>query len=132
LKLNKMIVTPINDFEVVKKIRAKYVVRIFFDRKQREHECFWLSEKQTNKLKECYENKMYSSIKNTVILCVFDGDRFVWSGIEYSDYSDREWLEETFKAEYSDNYYVSQTEIVKHVPERIEPVETQPDADLIR
>lgn len=127
-----MIVVPINDFEVVKKIRTKYVVRIFFDRKQREHECFWLSEKQANKLNDCHKKKMYSSVKNTVILCVFDGDRFVWAGVEYPDFSDREWLQETFKAEYSDRYYVSQTETVKHVPERIEPIETKPNADLIR
>lgn len=127
-----MIVVPINDFEVVKKIRTKYVVRIFFDRKHREHECFWLSEKQYNKLKQCWNKLTSSYIKNSTVICVFDGDRFVWAGEEYPDFSDREWLEKTFNAEYSDRYYVSQTETVKHVPERIEPIETKPNADLIR
>jgi hypothetical protein len=127
-----MIVTPIKSYEVIKKMSTKYVVRIFFDRKQREFEGFWLSVKQYTKLANTF-NKMYnSSVKNTEVLAVFDGDRFVWAGIEYPDYSDRNWLEKTFNAEYSDRYNVSQTETVRHIPEKIEPKETSPDADLIR
>ena len=75
---------------------------------------------------------MHSGIKDSSILCVFDGDRFVWAGVEYPDISDRDWLVRTFKAESSDHYYVSETIKEKHTPERIEPTETQPDADLIR
>ncbi len=127
-----MIVTAIADFEIIKKVRTKYVVRIFFDRKGREYEAFWLSEKQMNKLNKCYQDVAYSRTKNAAMLAVFDSDRFVWAGVKYTDYSDLEWLEKTFNAEYSDRYYVSQTETVKHIPELIEPKETLPDADLIR
>lgn len=127
-----MIVTPISYFEVVKEIRTKYVVRIFFDQKKMAHECFWLSEKQYNKLNSCWNNVVLSCIKGSTVICVFDSDRFVWAGEEYPDFSDLAWLEKTFKAEYSDQYYVSETETVKHVPKRVEPKETKPDADLIR
>lgn len=127
-----MIITPINDFDVIKKVRARYVVRIFFDKKRREFDSFWMSEKQYNKLLQCYNKVNSAYIKGSSVICVFDGDRFVWAGEEYPDYSDREWLQKNFKAEFSDHYYVSETEIIKHVPAKIEPKESEPDADLIR
>lgn len=127
-----MIVTTISDFDLIKKVRTKYIVRIFFDRKRKNFESFWLSEKQYKRLNDCFHDVMHSGIKDSTILCVFDSDRFVWAGVEYPDISDREWLEHAFKAEYSDHYYVSETIKEKHTPKRIEPTETQPDADLIR
>jgi len=113
-------------------MRTCNVVRIFFDRKWKEHECFYLSQKQYDNLCRSYNKVQNSSVKNTFILAVFDGERYVWSGVEYPDYTDRNWLEKTFKAEYSDHYYISETETVKHIPDKIEPTETEPDATLIR
>lgn len=75
---------------------------------------------------------MHSGIKDSSILCVFDSDRFVWAGVEYPDITDRDWLEQAFKAVYSDHYYISETIKEKHIPIRIEPTETKPNADLIR
>lgn len=111
---------------------TKYIVRIFFDRKWKEHECFYMSVKQYNKLASMYNKRANSNVKDTVILAVFDGDRFVWAGIEYPDYTDRDWLEKTFKAEYSNRFFISVPEITRHIPAKIEPIESEPDADLIR
>jgi hypothetical protein len=91
-----------------------------------------MSEKQANRLENCYKKKVNSSVKDTVILGVFDGDRFVWAGIEYPDFSDREWLENTFKAEYTDRFVITKPEIERHIPDKIEPVNIEPDANLIR
>lgn len=127
-----MIVTPFNDFEIVKKMRTCYVVRIFFDRKWKEHECFFVSVKQYNNLCASINKVTNSSVKNTYAIGVFDGDRFVWSGVEYPDFSDRDWLEKTFKAEFTNSFTISKLEVSVHIPEKIEPKETDPDATLIR
>lgn len=127
-----MIVIRINHFEMIKKMRTKFVVRIFFDRKLKEFDSFFLSEKQYNKLYNTF-NKMYnSSVKNTFVLAVFDGDRFVWPGIEYPDYSDQEWLEKTFNAVWSDSFVKTAPKITHYAPEKIEPINNEPDKDLIR
>ena len=127
-----MIVTQINDFEVIRKIRSKYVVRIFFDRKWRKHECFWLSEKQYLKLNQSVEKVRSSNVKNTIVLAVFDNDRFVWSGVEYPDYSDREWLEKTFNAESCDTYTIEKPIVESHIPDKVETIQQGPDEELIR
>lgn len=113
-------------------MQTKYIVRIFFDRKWKEHECFYLSVKQYNKLASIVNKAQNANVKNTVVLAVFDGDRFVWPGIEYTDYTDRDWLEKTFNAEYSDRFIITNPEVTRHIPEKIEPKETEPDANLIR
>lgn len=127
-----MVVTFFTDYEIVKKMRTCYLVRIFFDTKGNQTVCFYLSEKQMNKLRKVYDNFINSSVKRTKMLGVFDGDRFVWCGIEYPDYTDRDWLMKNFNAEFKEYFSIEKEIIVKHVPEKMEPVETQPDADLIR
>lgn len=108
-----MIVTTITDYERLRKMKKSNLVRIFFDR--RNTAVFFLSHKQYKKLVQMFEKKHYSKIKANVI-AVFDNieDHFVWSGIEYSDYSDKEWLMKNFNAEWLDDYIVERKEIIKH------------------
>ena len=115
--INRMIITFINDYERLKKFEKSNLVRIFFNR--RDTAVFYMSHKQYKKLVQMFEKQHYSRVKADVI-AVFDNDRFVWSGIEYSDYSDREWLMKNFKAEWSDDYIVEQTETIEHhIPKKI-------------
>jgi len=127
-----MIVTPIYDFDIIKTLRNKYIIRIYFDQKSKRHAAFWVSGKQFNRLEECYQKVGWSKVKGTIILCVFDGVRFVWSGVEYPDYSDRQWLMKTFNAEYVDEFPLEEKEVVKHMPERREPINSEPDETLVR
>jgi len=127
-----MIVTSFTDYEIVKKMRTCYLVRIFFDSKARKTECFYISEKQLNKLRNVMGNVSESRVRNTYPLAVFDGDRYVWCGIEYPDYSDREWLMKNFNAQYKSEFIIENSKIEVHVPEKVQPIESGPDAELIR
>lgn len=127
-----MIITRIDHFELIKKMRTKYIVRIFFDKKWREFDSFFLSEKQYNKLSDTFNHRYHSSVNDTSVMAVFDEDRFVWSGIEYPDYSDLKWLEKTFHAEWSDSFIKTQPVIISHIPEKIQPKKIEPDKTLIR
>lgn len=115
-----MIVTSIYSYELVRKMRFKYAVRIFFSRKRTY--VFYLSEKQYKKLYLVSDEIKRSKKRKGEILVVIDdeNERFVWCGVHYSDFSDKEWLTRHFKASYSESFYLDEkVEKSTHIPERI-------------
>jgi len=127
-----MIVTLFHDYEVVKKLRTSTLVRIFFDRKGKNTDVFYLSAKQLDKLHASYSKVQNSRVKDTHGLVVIDDDRFVWSGVEFPDYSDRENLCKHFSGGFSSIYEKVEVTKETHTPEEVKPVETKPNDDLVR
>lgn len=129
----KMIVTSIHDYERIKKMRTKHLVRIFFDRKNTA--VFYLSDKQYLNLVNAFEICFSSKKKGSYVIAVFDNieERYVWCGIESNDYTDRDFLIKNFAAEWSNDYSIEETvTIEKHIPETINPVISNPDNKLKR
>lgn len=126
-----MILCTYEYFELLKETRfGKYLIRIYFDKKAKKTACFYVSEKQYKNLLGTESDIFRSRVKGYP-LGVFDEDRFVWSGIEYRDHSDREWLKKTFQATEVSKYEFSE-EIIKHSPEIINPGTVLPNKELIK
>ncbi len=128
-----MIATSISDYERLKKFRANHLVRIFFDRKHTA--VFYLSDKQYDKLVDTFVKVHYSKLKKTYVIAVFDNieERYVWCGIEYLDYSDRDFLLKNFNAEWSNDYHIDDTPVISHhIPKKIELNEIEPIKKLRR
>ena len=126
-----MILCSFDDYETVSKTKAgRYLVRISFDKKWRNTACFYLSEKQYKNLQKSYSNICNSKIKGSLI-AVFDGARFVWSGEEYRDHSDREWLKKTFNAVEADKFEINE-DIIIHNPEIVTVVNVEPNKELLK
>lgn len=126
-----MILCTFESFEMLKETRyGKYLIRIHFDRKAKNTACFYLSQKQYKNICRTQESLYSSRIKGYPI-GVFDEDRFVWSGVEFRDHSDREWLKKTFNATEVAKYEFTE-EIIKHSPEIISPGNVEPNKELIK
>ena len=128
-----MILTSIHDYERLKKFRTSNLVRIFFDKKHTS--VFYISDKQYTKLVDVFEKVYYSKLKNTYVIAVFDNtdERFVWCGIEYPDYSDRNFLIKNFKAKWSNDYFIDNSPIISHhSPKIIELNKIKPVKELKR
>ncbi|MAX80352.1 MAG: hypothetical protein CL843_09270 [Crocinitomicaceae bacterium] len=123
--------TYIYDFDKVRKGKKSVLVRIFFDVYEEKFHSYWVSQKQWEKLCSAWEEKKKSRVGPVSLLAVFDKNRFVWCGLEYPDYSDREFLEENFEAEWVDEFEVVEVK-ESHFPKALEPENKDPDESLIR
>lgn len=123
-----MIVTSIKKFEKIKSGKNKILARLFFSDKKTH--CFWMSRKQYAKLLDCKYNIEKSSISGEII-AVFDYNHFVWAGLNFEDYSDMEYFQKKFKAEWKEKFEIK-NEINIHIPKKIEPIKNNINQKLKR
>lgn len=128
---SQCVVVEITDYEVVKSYNGGKFVRLFFP--DDTTFVFRLSLKQFQKLGQDYTKVMNAEDVRfkPKLLCVIEGDHYVWSGLEYVDYSDRSFLEETFKAVSVDKIEIEES-ITVHVPEKKDPIHVEPHPSLVR
>jgi len=128
-----VITTSIHDYELLKRLRTSNLVRIFFNKKNTA--VFYLSDKQYLKLVDSFERAFSSKLKNAFVIAVFDNseERFVWCGVEYPDYSDRQFLINNFNAEWCNNYSIDNTPTISHhTPDKIKINNVKPIKELKR
>lgn len=128
-----MVLTSILNYKLIRKVRTKYLVRIFFTRKK--SYAFFLSEKQYKKLYLVAIRAEKKKPKGDILVVIDDErERFVWCGVDHIEFSDKDWLSKHFNAKVRYNYFLEETEEVKvHVPEKIRTIPNiEPRQSLIR
>lgn len=129
-----MVLTSILNYKLIRKVRTKYLVRIFFSRKK--SYAFFLSEKQYKKLYlVALRVEKLKKPKGEILVVIDDErERFVWCGVDHIEFSDKDWLAKHFNAKVKYNFYLEDTEEVKvHIPEKIKEIPIiEPKESLIR
>lgn len=128
---SRCVVVQVFDYQVIKWHKDSPFVRLFFA--DDATYVFRLSSKQFNKLGADYRKMdREEDLKfKPKLLCVIENDHYVWSGLEYIDYSDRSFLEEKFEAVSVERLEIEES-VTIHRPEKKEPVHVEPDPSLVR